>query len=166
MRIILIAAVDRQFGIAKDGKIPWRLPADIEHFRETTEGHAVIMGRKTWESLPPKFRPLPNRTNVILTTKNRTFEDSLAYGSMHSALDGLRSRKFETVFIIGGEEVYRCGLTFATESILTEIDHEFGCDQFFPRLKDEWKEDMAVFYEADDKNPHDFSVVTYRRITS
>lgn len=125
MIIAIIAAVSRNRGIGKNGKLPWHISEDLRRFKKLTMGHAVVMGRKTWNSLA---RPLPGRRNVVLS---RTPVDGVeTYGSIDDALEALHDE--ERIFIIGGGEVYAQFLTRAHEVHLTIVDREVDADTFFP----------------------------------
>jgi dihydrofolate reductase len=161
-RIIVIAAVARNGVIGDGGRLPWRLPADMHHFRETTQGCPVIMGRKTWDSLPERFRPLPGRRNVVVTRNAAWHADGAdAAASLDAAL--ARVAGAAKVFVIGGGELYALALPRADELVLTEIDTAFdGADTFFPRF------DRTAFIETerDPRTAPDgirYAFVTYRR---
>ena len=130
-RLALIAAVARNGAIGRDGALVWSEPEDLKHLRRVTMGCPVIMGRKTWDSLPPRFRPLPGRRNVVLT-RNPQWQaaGAEAVASVDAALDLLRGTP--KAFVIGGAEVYALALPCADELVLTEIDAEFDGDTFFP----------------------------------
>jgi dihydrofolate reductase/thymidylate synthase len=145
----IIVAVDTCFGIGKSGGLPWHLPGELKHFAQVTrttrdphKQNAVIMGRKTWESLPPKFSPLPGRINIMLT-RNRDYRfppgvyraDGLDH-AMHMLTQEPLIRLVESVFVIGGAEVFREALLTAAcrEIFLTRILHDFQCDTFLPDL--------------------------------
>lgn len=146
MRFSIIAAIDKNRGIGIGNKLPWRLKGDMDHFRDVTtlsEGetkNAVIMGRTTWESLPEKFRPLPDRINVVLTRrKDMSVPDGvLVAGSLDEALDMLSSlgAGLGEVFVIGGASVYAESIVHPScrKVYLTEIDKEYNCDTYFPPL--------------------------------
>ena len=125
MTISLVAAVARDGVIGRDGGIPWRLPGDVRHFKSLTTGHAVVMGRRTWESLPDRFRPLPDRRNVVVT-RNETWqaEGAERAGSSEEALALLADE--EHVFVIGGAQIYAAALPHADELVLTEIDADIA----------------------------------------
>jgi dihydrofolate reductase len=131
VRISLVAATARNRVIGRSGAIPWRIPEDVERFKALTTGHAVVMGRRTWESLPASFRPLPGRRNVVVTRREDwNAEGAERAGSIEGALELLGSES--RVFVIGGAEVYAAALAFADELLLTEIDAEIEGDTFFP----------------------------------
>lgn len=136
--MILIAAVAKNGVIGKDNALPWHLPEDMRHFKALTTGHVVVMGRKTWESLPPKFRPLPNRRNIVVT-RNPAYraEGAEVVGSLDEAMkvgaDG-------TAFIIGGAQLYASALPCAQRLELTEIDADFDGDARFPAFdRAQWR---------------------------
>ena len=136
----LIAAVAKNRAIGKDNKLLWHLPEDMRHFRETTRGKPVIMGRKTWESLPDSFRPLPGRHNIVVS-RNPAYQapGATLAASLEEAL--LKAGKDEETFVIGGEELYRKAMPVAQKLYLTEINQDFDGDAFFPEvLTREWKE--------------------------
>ena len=129
----LIAAVARNRAIGKNNQLLWHLPEDMKHFRETTRGKPVVMGRKTWESLPEKFRPLPGRQNIVVSRDPayKAHGADLA-GSLEGAL--ALAGGAEEVFVIGGEQLYRAALPFADRLYLTEVELEPEADAFFPEL--------------------------------
>lgn len=142
----LIVAYDKNNGIGKNGTIPWRLPEDLKRFAQITtttvdpnKQNAVIMGRKTWESLPDKFRPLPNRFNIVLTLGNAELPGALAVHSFHSALGAVNyNPKIERGFVIGGAEVYKRSLGHVDGVYVTELTHDAECDVHFPVLDKEF----------------------------
>jgi len=132
--INIIVAVSTGGFIGKDSKIPWRLKSDIDRFRDTTTGHTVVMGRKTWESLDTRFRPLPKRRNIVLSRQ----PGFLAYGAevVRSIEDALAlAKEDDEVFFIGGEAVYRAVLPFAERLLITRVHKHVGDgDARFPDL--------------------------------
>ena len=127
----LIAAVARNGVIGKDNGLLWHLPEDMRFFRQTTLGRPVIMGRKTWDSLPPRVRPLPGRRNIVVT-RNADFDAPGAEcaASLQEALERLAGEP--VAFVIGGGQLYAQALPLARELWLTEIDRDFDGDTFFP----------------------------------
>jgi dihydrofolate reductase len=131
MTVSLVAAVSRGGVIGRDGGIPWRIPEDMARFRELTMGHAVVMGRRTWESLPDEFRPLPGRDNVVVTRNpDWSAQGADRAGSIEGALELVASAP--RVFVIGGGEIYAAALPYADELLLTEIDADIEGDTTFP----------------------------------
>jgi dihydrofolate reductase len=161
LKVSLVAAVARGGVIGRDGGIPWRLPEDMARFRELTMGHPVVMGRRTWESLPDQFRPLPGRCNVVVTRN----PDWGAPGADRagSIEDALASLGFEPqVFVIGGGELYAAALPYADELLLTEIDADVEGDTTFPAWdRDAFEETEREQHVAEDGTP--FGFVRYER---
>lgn len=162
-RIALIAAMDRHHVIGKKNQLPWHLPNDLKRFKELTTGHAILMGRKTWESIG---RPLPNRRNIVLSRREdldlpdgvqqvKTTEEALAL------LAGERM-----LFVIGGGEVYEQFLPLADELFLTEVHTDVaGGDAFFPRLKPgQFLEICRMSHPADERHDHAYDFVEYEKI--
>ena len=161
MKLALVSAVARGGVIGRAGTIPWRLPEDMAHFRELTRGHPVVMGRKTWESLPDRFRPLPGRRNVVVT-RNPIWSAEGAERA-ESLEDALRLvDRAERVFVIGGGELYAAALPLADELLLTEIDADVEGDTMFP----DWAREA---FEETSREEHvsasgaPFAFVAYRR---
>jgi dihydrofolate reductase len=118
--------------IGRDNTIPWRLPEDLAHFKKVTMGATVLMGRRTWESLPPRFRPLPGRRNLVLTRDRDWHADGA------EAVHDLESALVDDVWVIGGAQVYVESLPFADTAIVTELaDHVQG-DTYAPHLDETW----------------------------
>lgn len=133
----LVWAQGRGGAIGRDNTIPWRVPEDVARFKELTVGHPVVMGRKTWDSLPPRFRPLPGRANVVVTRDASWSADGASVAG--SVAEALELAGGERIGIIGGGEIYRLAMEFATELCVTEIDVEVdGADAFAPEITDEW----------------------------
>ena len=159
--ISLIAALAQNRAIGKDGQLLWHLPEDMRHFRETTRGKPVIMGRKTWESLPDSFRPLPGRNNIVVS-RNRAYQapGATLVGSLEEAIRA--TGEAAEVFVIGGAELYRQALPVAGRLYLTEIAQDFEGDAFFPEvLPAEWEE-ISRKNQKGTSGPV-FSFVVYRR---
>lgn len=134
--ITIIVAMDKNRGIGKDGKLLTYLPGDLPRFKKLTMNKSIIMGRKTFESLPNG--PLPNRKNIVIT-RNREYKADGAEIE-HSVFEAIRlCDPFEEVFIIGGGEIYKETLKLADKLYITEIDKEFDADTWFPELGDMWK---------------------------
>ena len=163
MIVALVAAVARGGVIGRDGGLPWRLPEDMARFREVTLGHPVVMGRRTWESLPEHFRPLPGRRNVVLTRKVEwEAEGAERAESLEAALALLAGE--DRVSVIGGSEIFAEALPVADELVLTELDLETEGDTFFPA----WDRKAFVEVAREDHVAADgtpFAFVTYARTT-
>ncbi|MBX2901744.1 MAG: dihydrofolate reductase [Cyclobacteriaceae bacterium] len=166
MIISLIAALTENRVIGKDNDLPWRLPDDMKYFMETTKGHYVIMGRKNYQSLPPKFRPLPHRTNIVVT-RSPHFE-APGCQVVHTPADALqvaRAANQQELFVIGGAEIYAQFLPHANRLYLTEIKTTLAGDTYFPQINsNEWKELSRKHHAPDDKHLFAFDFVVYERI--
>ena len=161
MRISLVAAVARGGVIGRDGALPWRLPEDARRFRELTMGHAVVMGRRTWDSLPERFRPLPGRRNVVVT-RNPDWARTAPSAPARSRTRYACSTAREQVFVIGGGELYAQALAQADELLLTEIDADVEGDTWFPAWdRDEFEEVSREQQTSETGIP--FAFVTYVR---
>jgi dihydrofolate reductase len=162
--LALIAAVARRGVIGRDGSLVWRDPLDAKHFRQTTLGCPVIMGRKTWESLPERFRPLPGRLNVVVTRQARwQAEGATSVASLADALALMPVASAEKVFVIGGGQLYAEALPRADSMVLTEVDAEFPGDVVFPAWS---RQDFVQQNRAEhlDAQGHPFAFVTYLRV--
>lgn len=162
MNLALVAAVAHGGVIGRGGVLPWHLPEDMAHFREVTMGHPVVMGRRTWDSLPDRFRPLPGRRNVVVT-RNETWtaDGAERASSLAEALDllGLAPQ----VFVIGGGELFAEALPAADELLLTEIDLDVPGDTFFPPWERSAFEELSRASNVSaDGTP--FAFVTYARM--
>jgi dihydrofolate reductase len=164
MIVSLIAAVTKNHVIGRNNDLPWKLPDDMKYFMETTKGHAVIMGRKNFFSLPPKFRPLKERTNIVLTHDSNVLKD-YSVVVVHSIDDAfLKAPQNEEVFVIGGAEIFKQTLSRANRLYLTEIDATLEGDTFFPRFNPEdWLEASRLHHPADDRHDFAFDFVIYHR---
>ncbi|MDY0011327.1 MAG: dihydrofolate reductase [Rhodocyclaceae bacterium] len=159
--LTLIAAVARNGAIGKDNAMLWHLPEDMQFFRETTRGATVIMGRKTWESLPERFRPLPGRRNIVITRQ----ENYPAPGAelAHGLTEALGRRGDARAFVIGGADLYAQALPLADELVITEVDLAPEADAFFPAIPSEkWREISRQ--DGLSENGIRFAFVTYRRV--
>jgi dihydrofolate reductase len=166
MIISLIAALAKNRTIGKNNDLPWHLPDDMKYFMQTTSQHVVIMGRKNYQSIPEKFRPLPNRTNVVVT-RSPGFHapNCIVVNSLEAALAIGEEKKQNEVFIIGGAEIYTLGLTLANRLYLTEIDADIEGDTFFPEIdKNEWQEISRKHHDPDARHQYAFDFVIYERI--
>lgn len=136
--IVLIAAVAKNRVIGRDNQLVWNIPEDMAHFKALTQGHTVLMGRKTWESLPPRFRPLPGRRNIVISRQaGYVAAGAETAGSLEVGLALLAPE--EKLFVIGGAEIYSQALPFATQMELTEVDLEPEGDAWFPAFAEsEW----------------------------
>lgn len=159
MEVAIVAAVAENGVIGADGEMPWELPEDLAHFKETTVGHPVIMGRRTYEAIAERLRgPLPDRTNIVLSRSDPDLPDGVVLvESIDGALDAARSTGADVAYVIGGGTVYEQFLPLADRLVLTEIDARPDGDTRFPAWDpDDWVE---VRREAHDG----FAFVEYER---
>lgn len=162
MLISLIAAMDKQRLIGRENGLPWHLPADFKHFKEVTLGKPVIMGRKTFESIG---RPLPGRTNIVISRSGFNAEGVISVDSIEAALESAGSA--EEVMIIGGAMLYEQILPRADRMYLTMVDAVCDGDAWFPAFDEaEWEIISDAPHPADEKNNYAFRVVTYQRKTA
>ncbi|MBB5914592.1 dihydrofolate reductase [Nocardia transvalensis] len=125
--------------IGADNAIPWRVPEDLAYFKTVTAGHPVIMGRRTWDSLPARFRPLPERRNIVVT---RQFDWSAPGAERAGSLDeALKLTAADTAWVMGGGEIYRAAMDHATELAVTEVDTRVAGDAYAPAVGPEWRVD-------------------------
>jgi dihydrofolate reductase len=156
----LIAAIARNGVIGIDNRLPWRLPDDLRHFRAFTVGHAVIMGRRTWESLRA---PLPDRQNIVVT-RRRDFHPAGCETAASLAEAIARVRLPEPVFVIGGEELFRAALPIAQRLYLTEIERDFEGDARFPAYaRDAWRETARERRRLDGPEGFAYAFAEYER---
>lgn len=156
----IIVAISENNVIGKDNDLIWHLPRDLKHFKETTIGHYVIQGRKTYESYG---KPLPNRTNVIITRdKDYTAEGCIV---VHSLEEAIKKAENDTEpFIIGGGKIYEQALPLVDRIYITKIHHSFDGDTYFPEINmDEWKLTDKRDFEPDEKNKYPFSILVLDR---
>ena len=161
--MILIAAVDKNWGIGKDNELLTHIPADQRFFRETTTGNIVVMGRRTLESFPGG-EPLKNRTNLVLT-RNPSYkkEGVMVFHDMDTLLEECGKYPGDSVFCIGGASVYKEFLPFCDKALITRIDEEYEADAYFPDLDSlpEWK----ITYTSEEQTYFDliYHFVTYEK---
>lgn len=161
--ISIIVAVAEHNAIGKQGDLLCHLPADLKHFKEITSAHTVIMGERTWFSLPK--HPLPKRHNIVLTdVPGKQFEGADSVYSIAEAQAAVAPD--EEAFIIGGGMVYRQFMPLADKLYITHIHHAFeGADTFFPEIApDIWKAISSERHEADENNPYPYTFVEYARV--
>lgn len=158
MQLHLIFAKARNGVIGRDNTLPWHLPEDMAHFKRVTMGCPVIMGRKTWDSLPPRFRPLPGRVNVVVTRQAGWNEHGAHPASnLQEALQFCG--QFDDVWVIGGAQLYAQAIPLADTAVVTEIDADFEGDAFAPQFGPQWLETERETHTS--VNGLNFSFVTY-----
>lgn len=159
MNVSLIVALDRNRVIGLNNEIPWRLPADLKHFRKMTMGKPVIMGRRTYESIG---RPLTGRHNIIVT-RNRGYQ-AKGCTVVHSVDEALSISNGGEVMVIGGAQLYEQFLPIAKRLFMTLLETEFEGDSYFPEVSGrEWVEISRETYDPDDKNPYQYHFIIMER---
>lgn len=171
LKISLIAAMSEDRVIGINNQLPWHLPADLGWFKKNTLNKPVVMGRKTWESLP--FRPLPKRPNVIVTrdkdyqavnSKGEPVADAILVGSVDEAIALAKEKNFSELMFIGGAMLYKQVLNRVDNLYLTLVKGEFEGDAWFPEIDfSQWQETFHQDNEPDEKNSHHYSFCIYQR---
>ena len=161
MTTTIIAAIGNNNELGKNNDLIWHLSADLKRFKKVTTGHHIIMGRNTYESIG---KPLPNRTTIIITrNQNYKAEGCIVVDSIEAALKAVKND--DTPFIIGGAQIYNEAIKFVDQLDICEVHESFEADVFFPEISSEtWKETKREKHLKDDKNPYDYSFVSYTRI--
>jgi dihydrofolate reductase len=165
MIISLIAACSKNRVIGKNNDLPWKLPDDMKYFMETTKHHYVVMGRRNYDSIPGKFKPLPNRTNIVVT-RQKGFDapGCVVVNSLDAALAIAREDGQKETFVIGGAEIYALAIPFANKLYLTEIDAVIDGDTMFPDFPmAEWEEVSRIHHGKDGQHAYNFDFVVYDR---
>jgi len=159
--ITIIAAIGKNGELGKDNDLIWHLPNDLKRFKKVTAGHHVIMGRKTYESLG---RPLPNRTNIIIT-RNTTYtaKGCVIVNSLQAALEVAKAD--DKPFILGGAQIYKLAIEIADILDITHVDAALEADAFFPEIDTKkWKEIARENHHIDEKHQFNYSFVTYKKV--
>ena len=165
MIISLIAAVGANDVIGADGDLPWHLPDDMKFFSRTTKGHHVLMGRKNFESIPDRFRPLPGRPNLVVTRNpDYTYPDAQVVHSIEDGITLAAQAGEEELFIIGGGEIYRQTMDQADKLYITHVDAEPEGETHFPSIdQTEWDRTLVSHHEKDDVHNFSFTIYVYTR---
>lgn len=154
--IAIVVAHSRNRVIGRQGDLPWHLPGDLKRFKELTTGGTVVMGRKTWESIPPKFRPLPNRRNLVVS-RNNGVDGPEVFRSVEAALEAAA----QNCFVIGGGEIYAQTIAKATRVYATEVAADVDGDVTFAELGPDWREVERSGPQTE--GGYDYAFVTYER---
>ncbi|OFZ62532.1 MAG: dihydrofolate reductase [Bacteroidetes bacterium RIFCSPHIGHO2_02_FULL_44_7] len=167
MKVALIVAMDRERGIGRDNDLMWHLPDDMQFFKDTTKGQIVVMGRRNYDSIPEKYRPLPGRENVVLT-RNADYlaEGCAVFTSLDACLSAYAEENERRVFIIGGGEIYRLALeaNAVDEMYITHINHVYGADTFFPHFQlEDWTVETIQSHPADERHNAAFTILKYTK---
>tara|TARA_A100001015_G_scaffold317413_1_gene434329 strand:- start:2551 stop:3078 length:528 start_codon:yes stop_codon:yes gene_type:complete len=170
----IIVALDQSNGIGKDNQIPWHLPADLKYFKDITSTvsnpslkNVVIMGRKTWDSIPDKYKPLSSRINVVISRQqDKVLPDGVRLKhSLTEAIDSSRNDSVESIFIIGGGQLYKeaMALGLCKTLYITKVLDSFECDTFFPEYKSLYQEISTSQDYVNDKFKYSFKI--FRKVT-
>lgn len=167
MKVALIVAMDLERGIGRDNDLMWHLPNDMRFFTETTRGQVVVMGRRNYDSIPDKYRPLPGRENVVLS-RNTNFEapNCKVFNTLAECLAYYKNETDRTIFIIGGGEIYRLALETGVveEMYITHINHRYGADTFFPEFDlREWNVETVLEQAVDERHDASFTALHYTK---
>ena len=162
MKLSIIVAASENNVIGKDNDLPWRLSADLKHFKKITSGHCIIMGRNTYESIG---KPLPKRTNIVVTSNTSlNFEGCLMVHSLEEAIKKAKEFEKEEAFIIGGATLYKACLDKVDHIYLTRVHAQIAGDTFFPEIDfSKWKVASEEKHVADEKNQYDFTFFKLKR---
>ena len=165
MKIQLIVAYSSNGAIGKDNNLLWHLADDMAFFKQQTSEKTVVMGKNTYLSLPKKFRPLPNRKNIVISSQEsiEEHENLIWYKSLEEAISALKKTEDE-IYIIGGGTIYEQTLPMADVVYATEVKVDIEGDTYFPPLNpNEWTREVLHSYSKNEKNEYDFEIVRYQR---
>jgi dihydrofolate reductase len=167
MIVSMIAAVAKNRVIGKNNQLIWDLPKDMKFFMDSTMGKHIIMGRKNFDSIPLKYRPLKNRTNIIVTRNNNfTADGCIVVNTILSGVNYAKKNGEKECFIIGGGQIYQqaLDLNIVDKLYITHIDTDFDGDTFFPEINfNKWESSLIFDNIANQKNPHNFKIVVYTK---
>ncbi len=167
MIVSLIAAVASNNVIGRNNQLIWDLPKDMKFFMDTTMGHHIIMGRRNFESIPLKYRPLKNRTNIIISrNKNYQADNCVLVNAISEGIQHAKKNNEKECFIIGGGQIYQhaLDLNIVDRLYITHIEESFEGDTFFPTINyNKWEGTLLFSHKADTKNPHSFKVMKYQK---
>ncbi len=162
MEIAIVVAADEMNGIGINNQLLCHLPNDLKYFKQLTTGHAILMGRKTYDSIG---RPLPNRLNLVLSKSQNEIAGCETFSEMETAINFAKEKGLEKLYIIGGDSVYKQGLALCDKVYLTRIHHSFLADAFFVALlPNEWKLQATETAMADEKNAYAHSFEVYQKM--
>ncbi|MDA9563101.1 dihydrofolate reductase [Flavobacteriales bacterium] len=168
MIVSAIVAVGKNLEIGKNNDLLWHLPADMKYFKETTTGHHIITGRKSYESIPEKYRPLPNRINVVVTRQEECKMDgAIVMNSIESAITFAEEADEKEVFIIGGGQIYNQSIRkdLVNRLYITWVDESFEADTYFPSVDlKHWKKMSERKYPSDERNKFNITFSVYEKI--
>lgn len=168
MRMSIIAAVAENGVIGRNNQLVWSLPLDMKFFMKTTQGHCILTGRRNYESIPEQFRPLKNRTNIVVTSQHDYSTGHQELKVVHSVNEGIElasSLGEKELIVIGGGQIYEQTIRLADRLYLTEVKHSFEGDTFFPSFdKSEWEETSRIICAADVDNAFEMHFTVQERV--
>lgn len=158
--------MDQNRLIGSENDLPWHLPVDMKYFKETTLGHYVLTGRKNYESIPEKFRPLKGRTNLIVSNSKIQFPGAILVSSIEEGVEIARKAGEKELFIIGGGQVFKQSMHLANRLYVTLIHHQFNGDVFFPQINwEQWKIISRKDVVPDENNKYACTFIVAERIS-
>lgn len=161
MEIAIVVAADQNNGIGNENQLLCHLPNDLKYFKRVTSGHAVLLGRKTYDSIG---KPLPNRSNLVLSQNIKFIEGCEVFTEIKSAMSYAEEKGFTHLFIIGGDSIYKQALPLCNKVYLTRIHHSFKADAFFVTLPEkDWKLESSEYFEKDEKNAYSHTFEVWNR---
>ena len=150
MKISMIVACGKNYQIGKNNSLLWHIPDDLKNFKKLTNGHHIIMGRKTFESIG---KPLPNRTSIVLSKNAFSYDGVYIYENLNDALEFCKSRKEDEVFIIGGAKVYKCAFAYVDRLYLSQVDYDGDADAFLENIDfSKWSLEKEEQFQAKSEN--------------
>ena len=167
MIVSLIVAIAENNAIGLNNDLLWKLPNDMKYFKETTSGHHIITGRKNYISIPKKFRPLINRTNLVLTRGNFNEEGCKCFNNLEEAILFAKTNNENEVFIIGGGQIYKEALekNIVDKMYITHVHSSFEADTFFPEIDfKNWKRISSASFKEDEKHPYSYTFAVYEKM--
>ncbi len=162
--ISIIVAYDQNKTIGLNNKMPWHFSKDMKYFKQTTMGHPVIMGRKTFDSIPEQFRPLKGRQNIVLTHNKSYSTKHSQIKIMHSIEEVLQYCQHKECFIIGGASIYRQFLSYADKLYITHIEHSYKGDAFFPEIN--WQQYKKIYETKETEKGIILRFAIYQKVNS
>lgn len=162
MKLSMIWAMSRNRTIGRDNDLPWHLPEDLKHFKRTTMGKPVIMGRKTWDSIG---KPLPGRSNIVITRNENFFAEGIKIvHTLEEAISLKECTESEEIVVIGGVAIYAMAFPLTDRLYLTRVHAQIEGDTFFPEFdENDWQETRRENFKASEKNPYNYSFTVLER---
>ncbi|HEY0262531.1 MAG TPA: dihydrofolate reductase [Chitinophagales bacterium] len=164
MLISIVVAIAENNAIGKSGDLLWKLPNDMKRFKDVTMGHCVLMGRKTYESIPEKFRPLTGRTNIVVSRNSTPIQGVQVVKSIEDGIEFAKKQGETELMIVGGGEIYKQTFPIADKIYLTIVHRQFEADTHFPKIEiNEWKNENRQYFRADEKHVYPYTFVDLLR---